>query len=827
MKITTIALLLLATLACDEGTVRHSQKNLVLHKSEINAKSSNVGNLAATAIQRIHNLDVVLYPAPLIDSSHMAKLDDPESVLGFFTEGPKDQMMIGRMSGRSLKEFVRDRSLERYMLELETAGLTYHIMYRGGFPILENFGMENGRILRDDEQYRVAISQFYFFSGETFPSYKYRNSITTFFSMTTETVSVRDSVREYLASGHSIPDLRRPRATVEMSPSKKVGRKSIAQIQGKSHISPLLGSTVTTRGIVTALASYDWYPGGTEFFLQDKTLSKDPRISSGIHVFTEKDILDIKVGDELEITAEVFEEMTGTGLTRTQLRQIKSYKVLSSGNSLPEAIKLGREGRSIPHDRISTYRGDLNFKPALNLADGIDFWESLESMRVSFKDLRITGFRGGKESSDPFELKSYLSLYAQPDGLNLRSQVLTTRGGGVLAVPENDAYNPQMINLSSGNLTKGLTSEHVFNMGDVIEGEVEGILTYNKNLFGDGDYQFMIPDENSLPASINRYAGRAITPLESRPQFGPTQADHQLTIAAYNLKNLSANDDNRILDTGKMISQNLKCPDIVGLVEVQDNNGLSIDGESNADLTLKKINDAIQCPGKNYGTINIDPQAHREGGQPGGNIRVAILYDQNRVSFSPRQLPDVLTETLIMPDGNLNYNPGRIYPNSEEFKSTRKSLIAQFEFRGEPVFVIVNHLNSKLGDSSHWGNMQPSIPGSDDRRIRMAMKLNLFAKLIEKYNSRANIAIIGDFNAHIEENAMRVLCGDVLVNMMKQLDPNDRYSTNHNGNSQSLDYILANRNLVNRNGHFESIHLNSDFMGRLSDHDPVMGIFDF
>jgi hypothetical protein len=153
--------------------------------------------------------------------------------------------------------------------------------------------------------------------------------------------------------------------------------------------------------------------------------------------------------------------------------------------------------------------------------------------------------------------------------------------------------------------------------------------------------------------------------------------------------------------------------------------------------------------------------------------------------------------------------------------------VAQFEFRGEPVFVIVNHLNSKLGDSSHWGNMQPSIPGSDDRRIRMAMKLNLFAKLIEKYNSRANIAIIGDFNAHIEENAMRVLCGDVLVNMIKQLDPNQRYTTNHNGNSQALDYILANRNLVNRNGQFEAIHLNSDFMGRLSDHDPVMGIFDF
>lgn len=819
------ALLLLS--ACGDDSVRHTQSDLVLTKSALTYESSTVGNLATTALQRVHDLDVVLYPAPLIEDTQIAQLSDKEAVLSFFTAGPKDQMMIGRMSGRDLKDFIQKRTLERYLLELEVAGINYHLIYRGGMPSLANFTLENGRVLNDREQYRVAISNYFFFSGDTFPSYKYRNGIGFSFSELREVVSVRDAISTFLDSGRSIPDLRRRRAIVQNTPGQNIGFKTIPEIQGASHLSPLLSHTVTTRGVVTALASYDWYPGGTELYLQSPTASKDPRVSSAVHVFTEADILDVKVGDELEITAEVFEEMTNSGMTRTQLRNIKGYKVLSSGNALPEAVRLGAGGRRIPTGKVSTYRGDLNFREALNLEDGIDFWESLEAMRVTLSDLRITGFRGGQESSDPFELKSYLSLYVMPDGVNPARGVLTSRGGGVLAIPERDLFNPQMISMSSGNLTKGITSAHVFNMGDLIEGESTGIITYTKNLFGDGEYQFLLPDEKLASPSFERYRGRAITPVAQRPMVTSTISDKDLVIAAYNLKNLSANDDERIQQTGLMISQNLKCPDIVGLVEVQDNNGIGIDGENNADLTLKKIREAMVCPGKNYGTINIDPLAHREGGQPGGNIRVAVLYDQNRVGFTERPLPDVQTETLVMEDGHLNYNPGRIFPNSEEFRTTRKSLVVEFEFKGEPVFVIVNHLNSKLGDTSHWSNMQPPIPGSDDRRIRLANKLNLFTKLIEKYNPRANIALVGDFNAHIHENAMRVLKNDNLVNLMELSAQNDRYTTNHNGNSQSIDYVVVNRRLANRNARFHSVHLNSDFMGRLSDHDPVVGVFEF
>ncbi len=62
---------------------------------------------------------------------------------------------------------------------------------------------------------------------------------------------------------------------------------------------------------------------------------------------------------------------------------------------------------------------------------------------------------------------------------------------------------------------------------------------------------------------------------------------------------------------------------------------------------------------------------------------------------------------------------------------------------------------------------------------------------------------------------------------MRDLPENMRYTTNHNGNSQSLDYIFVNKGLKSKKPEFNVLHLNSDYMGRLSDHDPVSSAFQF
>ena len=80
----------------------------------------------------------------------------------------------------------------------------------------------------------------------------------------------------------------------------------------------------------------------------------------------------------------------------------------------------------------------------------------------------------------------------------------------------------------------------------------------------------------------------------------------------------------------------MKCPDILTLVEIQDNNGFDFFEGGDASITAKKVISAADCLSSlsvNYHLVNIDPITHKEGGQPGGNIRVVMIYNKNRSPF--------------------------------------------------------------------------------------------------------------------------------------------------------------------------------------------------
>ncbi|MCR9205073.1 MAG: hypothetical protein NXH75_10875, partial [Halobacteriovoraceae bacterium] len=470
-----------------------------------------------------------------------------------------------------------------------------------------------------------------------------------------------------------------------------------------------------------------------------------------------------------------------------------------------------------------------------------------------------------------------------------------------------------------------LSPDYHYNVGDVLKGDIEGIVSFESNLFGGGEYTFVVPkpifrfDETvpqfkDYPCLVHAYEymnpsylqifnkglqntsctqiaqvrgqiqkglaegkftndkiaaasttflrpsfekgedgkpkstinclktdfDRNSMPFECRPVTTLKGEGRHLTIAAYNLENLAGNQDERIAQMGVAIRHSLKCPDILSLVEIQDNNGWDFEGGASADLTLEKVIKQSNCKndGVIYKAINIDPIIHNEGGQPGGNIRVAYLYNEKRVGFTPwGQFSDgplssgALQETRITDEGNLSINPGRVFPNSEAFKNTRKSIIAQFDFHGEKIFVIGNHFNSKLGDTSVWGARQPFYSYSDEERATLAQTINEFVRVLDLRSPKAHIAVLGDFNAYYNERSMLALeNGGDLTNLMfykNLVKPTDRYSHNHNGGSSAIDFIFANRNFMKKSPAFEVLHINSDYMGRLSDHDPVVARFYF
>lgn len=62
----------------------------------------------------------------------------------------------------------------------------------------------------------------------------------------------------------------------------------------------------------------------------------------------------------------------------------------------------------------------------------------------------------------------------------------------------------------------------------------------------------------------------------------------------------------------------------------------------------------------------------------------------------------------------------------------------------------------------------------------------------------------------------------VLFNLADGLPAAERYSYIFEGNSQELDHMLVSRALHGLGPRFEAVHLNCEFSGAPSDHDPLL-----
>jgi hypothetical protein len=455
-------------------------------------------------------------------------------------------------------------------------------------------------------------------------------------------------------------------------------------------------------------------------------------------------------------------------------------------------------------------------------------------MRVELVNPKILGFRGGKEDLIEISDRFYLNLYVVSE--NEYSKEDSSYRNGLMIDFFEDDFNPEITQITTNHLSnnEGLVpkdkaaAEFVFNVGDVIEGRVQGVLTYQKNVFGGGEYAIVLP--TAQEAFIKRPHRREFIPvLERGITTFEGDKDDEITVATFNLENLAGHQLDRIKVFSESLAYNLKCPDIISLVEIQDNNGISLRDDQDATETLKKFRGMLEsmCLQKDYQIVNIDPFLNAEGGQPGGNIRISLFYNAKKVEYEPRSDGSIGSQANVLNQGLLSSNPGRIFPNHQAFRNARRSIVTEFDVLskpGEKLYVIGNHLNSKLGDIDFWGVNQPAVPISDYRRSQMASKIRDFIVWLEQENPKANIVVLGDFNALPEEGSMALLSSKErrLKNMIFTVPKDQQYTTNFNGNSQPLDYIFVNNNIFDKCAELEILHINSDFMGRLSDHDPVI-----
>ena len=568
--------------------------------------------------------------------------------------------------------------------------------------------------------------------------------------------------------------------------------KNIGEVQGESHQSPLVGKEVVINNVVVTKTD-----GDKGFYVQDKVSDNNPRTSDAVYVASNNKV---EAGDLLKVQGTVkegymeeysvkqgqtFKKPAGS-LTVTQIINATITKLGKA--DLPKALNISEK---MPKDVVDNTPTKYNPE-----TEALDYWESLEGMLVEVTKPKVTGpqYKG--------------DIYVLPG--DYKGQKLNNIGGVNL---RPGAQNTEVLPVTVGN-------KFVAKAKDYFNENISGVVTYKNKTYK--------IDPNSVPKIQDGGLKREVSKIYP--------AEDKLTIASYNIENFSANNkghdetpEEKVDKIANSFIKEVHSPDIITLIEVQDNNGGVNDGTVDGVKSGEKLAQRIKSlGGPDYKYTEIAPVDGKDGGKPGANIRVAYLYNPKRVTLIGKEKGGS-EEAARFVNGHLEKNPARIDPTSVHFEKVRKSLAAEFEFKGERIVVIANHLKSKLGDDAIYGSNQPSVENTKAKRIEEAKILNAFIKEGLRQNPNLKFVLTGDFNDFEFSDSVKTIVGNELVNLMAEHEQGDRYSYFYRGSNQSLDNILISKNIKDKVV-FSPVHINASFMeehGRASDHDPVVVQIDF
>jgi predicted extracellular nuclease len=591
----------------------------------------------------------------------------------------------------------------------------------------------------------------------------------------------------------------------------------IAQVQGAGHLSPFVGQLVKVEGVVIA-------ERGSNTWIQDATPDADPATSEALLVFGSTVSNAVAVRDHVEVSGTVTEFRPGgsAGLNNLTITELASPGLgvtkLSSGNPLPAATVIGAGGRVPPTAVIendsSTGNVETNntFDHAL---DGIDFYETLESMLVQVNNPVAVGPRN--------QFGEILVLADNGAGSSAR----TTRGGIVIRDVDpatvgdyrNGDFNPERIMLD--DLLVGSAGIPNVDVADGFTTSAVGVMTYDF-----ANYKIAV---TSALTAVDRGLAKETT---------DAPIDQEIAVATFNVENLSPESEpEKFAELAGIIVNSLRAPDIISVEEVQDNSGPADDGVTDATQTWSMLVAAIQAAGgPAYQYRQIDPVNNQDGGVPGANIRVGFLFRTDRgVEFVDRPGGGPMTANVVdtAPNGTpqLRYSPGRVDPANPAWSTpegVRKPLAAEFKARGKRLFVIANHWKSKNGDQPLFGRFQPPIRGTEPQRNAEAQVVRDFVDDILAVDANANVIVLGDLNDFEFSAALTILEGGGTMNtLIETLPQAERYSYVFEGNSQTLDHIVVSDNLRHYFAfEYDSVHVNAEFFAQASDHDPQVARFD-
>jgi len=186
----------------------------------------------------------------------------------------------------------------------------------------------------------------------------------------------------------------------------------------------------------------------------------------------------------------------------------------------------------------------------------------------------------------------------------------------------------------------------------------------------------------------------------------------------------------------------------------------------------------------------------QDGGQPGGNIRVAYLYNP-AVIYLKNPNPGSSTEAnQVLAGPTLKYNPDRIDPENSAWLASRKPLAGQWETVKvkSTMFTVNVHFTSKDGSSSIEGDSRPPVNLGVQQRIAQANVTSIFVAQTLAEEPVASVIAAGDFNEFTFVASLETLTavsGLVDLDEAAGNEPTERYTYLFDMSSEELDHMFV------------------------------------
>ncbi|KAK2014290.1 endonuclease/Exonuclease/phosphatase [Colletotrichum eremochloae] len=598
-------------------------------------------------------------------------------------------------------------------------------------------------------------------------------------------------------------------ASLLVSAAGAASALTIAEINGNKFLSPFKDQSVANvTGLVLA-------KGPNGIWIRSTTPDDDPATSEAVYVYGSSVGANLTVGDLITLDGKIQEYRSAANyIYLTELSSPQNVVVVSKGNDVVPLV-IGVDTLPPPTEQYTSLDGGDIYavpnavanisteNPVLNpKLYGLDFWESLSGELVTVKNpVAITR---PNQYGDTWVVGDWPTT-----GRN-------SHGG--ITMTDKDS-NPEAIVIGSPlDGTKNPESK----MGDQLT-EITGVVTY---AFG----FYRILPLTAIAITQNATNAAPATSLVSRGDCTG------ITVGDYNVENLSPSSAHLPAVAAHIVNY-MKTPDLIFVQEIQDNSGASNNGIVSSNVTLSTLAAEIESrSGAVYDFVVVDPVDGKDGGQPGGNIRVAYLYKPDIVELWKPNPGGSLDINEVLPGPELKYNPGRIAPTSSAWDASRKPLVAAWRAVKGPqnkIFFSVNvHLASKGGSSSLHGDLRTPVNGVVNPRIEQAELAGSFIAEILAADPNARIIAAGDFNefAFVEPlKAFAAKSGLVDLDEAVGIPLEERYTYVFDMNAQELDHMFVSPALAAKNGTaYEHIHVNSwELYDELvSDHDPSVALFN-